>query len=318
MRIFFCIVTLWLATWSAHADGPILRSPDCQNKIACARSSVVSVLPVRPGNSPRGKEPEGSGVIVGDGRLIATADHVIGAARKVLVRTISGQVYNAEVVLRDAQTDVALLRISVPLDPIDFAKDSPVGGNACALGNSFGLDVSVTCGTISAVQMSGVGFNQIEDFVQTDAAVNPGMSGGALINLEGELVGMLSAIFTKESDSNIGVNFAVSAPLLSRVVEDYLDNGALDRIASGILVRPALKSGEVGIAGALVARVKDGSAEESSGIMQGDIILFAGDRRIKRAGAYAAALALLKKGSSLELEILRREKREKITVAFDR
>ena len=143
--------------------------------------------------------------------MIATADHVIGPARKVFVRTVEGEDSTAEIVLRDAQTDIALLRLKNPLRPFEFSVEAATGEKTCAIGNSFGLDIAVTCGVVSTLQMSGAGFNQVEDFVQTDAAVNPGMSGGALVDESGKLVGMLSAIFTKKSDSNIGVNFAVSA-----------------------------------------------------------------------------------------------------------
>ncbi len=301
----------------ASADELGAASFNCENEVSCARRSVVSVLPLWPANTPRGEEPEGSGIVVASGRLIATADHVIGAARKVLVRTISGEVVKADIVLRDAQTDIALLRVENPLQPFQYTGYSKVGTRACALGNGFGLDISVTCGVISAVQMSGLGFNRIEDFVQTDAAVNPGMSGGALVNSEGRLVGMLSAIFTKKSDSNVGVNFAVSTPLLQRTIEDFLDDGTLQRVASGILLKPALTTGEAGLAGAKVVRVVEGSSEAAAGVLADDIIVFAGKRRIKRAGAYLAALALLEKGDSLNLEILRMDERRNLTVRFD-
>ena len=317
MRLFLGFAALWLAIADACVDQVVARFPDCENNIACSRKSVVSLLPLWPKRASRSEEPEGSGIVVGDGKLIATADHIIGSAKEVLIRTFSGEVMDAEIVLRDAQTDIALLRTSMPLPPLSFSRPAMVGSLACALGNSFGLDVSVTCGVVSATQMSGVGFNRVEDFVQTDAAVNPGMSGGALLNENGQLLGMLSAIFTKKSDSNIGVNFAVSAELLQRTIEDYLDDGMLERVSPGVVVRPALMPGKTGTAGALVVRVKAKSAEEKAGILQGDIILFAGARRIKRAGAYAAALALLKKRASLTFDILRNKKRRKITVVFD-
>ena len=317
MRWAFPFIGAWFALCSATASELNVESGPCHSKLDCARGSVVSVLPVWPANVPRSSEPEGSGIALGDGRLIATADHVLGPAKSTLVRTFSGEVMKADIVLRDPASDVALLRLESSIVPMQIGADAKVGFPACAIGNGFGLDISVTCGIVSATQMSGTGFNRIEDFLQTDAAVNPGMSGGALVNAEGQLIGMLSAIFTKKSDSNIGVNFAVSSALLVRILDDFQQFGSIRRRVSGLLIRPALKSGQTGVSGALVVRIDEGSAEAASGIQVGDIILIAGKRRIKRAGGYASALALLKKGDSLELDILRRGKRQKISVQYD-
>ncbi len=301
---------------AAWADNSVPAFPDCDNPAACARNSVVSVLPVWPPDKARSEEPEGSGVVVGDDGLIATANHVLGEARNVFVRSFSGKVVRAEILLRDQETDIALLKAVLNAPPAELAPAIVVGSKACAIGNGFGLGLSLTCGVVSAKQMSGVGFNRIEDFVQTDAAVNPGMSGGALVNDKGQLIGLLSAIFTKTSDSNIGVNFAVSAPLLMKVVADYQEHGRTVRIAPGLLLRPALKTGDTGLVGAQVMRVEVGSAEEAAGVQRGDIILFAGGRRIKRAGAYLAALALLQSGAPLELDIMRDGARKTIKITF--
>ena len=317
MRWAFQFIGAWLALCNATAGELIVENRPCHNQLDCARGSVVSVLPIWPANVSRSDEPEGSGIVLADGRLVATANHVLGQAKSLFVRTLTGEVMKAEIVLRDPQSDVALLRLKRPLHSMQIAQDIMVGSPACAIGNGFGLDISVTCGIVSATQMSGTGFNRIEDFVQTDAAVNPGMSGGALVNANGHLIGMLSAIFTKNSDSNIGVNFAVSAPLLGRIVDDFVQYGSLRRQPSGLLIRPALNREQTGVSGALVARVDDGSPEAASGIRVGDVILFAGKRRIKRAGAYLAALALLEKGDSLILDILRKGKRLKISVRYN-
>src|SRR5690606_40595555 len=132
----------------------------------------------------------------------------------ISVRLPDGHHVPAEVVGRDAATDLALLRVEAELPPLPLAPDPALGAPVCAVGNQFGLDLSVTCGVVSALHRAGTGFNPVEDFVQTDAVVNPGASGGALVDGEGRLVGLLSAIFTMESDANIGVNFAASAALV--------------------------------------------------------------------------------------------------------
>ena len=317
MKFVVSILGLLFSVQSASSQSLNINYSPCENEVACARKFVVSVLPVHNSRASRTEEPEGSGIIVGNGQLIATANHVIGEASRVLIRTLSGQLIEAKISLRDESTDIALLQIKEQFLPVSFAKTPIIGGRSCALGNSFGLGISVSCGVISATQMTGLGFNRIEDFIQTDAAVNPGMSGGALVNVDGELVGMLSAIFTKKSDSNIGVNFAVSAALLSKVIQDFKTHGAIKSVPSGLYLRPSLQFGEVGLSGALVVRIKKESSEKRAGVLAGDILLFAGNRRIKRAGAYNAALALLKKGDSLVLKVLRNGKQEEITVQFN-
>jgi len=311
-------VATFLLIFPAHGrDFSQLVYRDCESQIACARQSVVSVLPLWPADAARSEEPEGSGVVTGDGRLIATANHVIAGAKEVFVRTVTGEVLKAQIVLREPQTDVALLRIAQELKPIELAQSALIGNRACAIGNGFGLGVSVTCGVISSTQMSGVGFNPVEDFVQTDASVNPGMSGGALVNEDGKLVGMLSAIFTKKSDADIGVNFAVSTALLIRIVDEFSKTGSVNLIQPGLIVKPALKAGVPGIQGALVVRVKDSSPEAIAGVRASDIILYADSRRMKRAGSYTAALARLQKGDSLALDILRDGERKTVTIRFD-
>lgn len=191
--------------------------------------SVVAVEPTWPGyqrpgfGAPPGTAPEGSGVVVREPGLIVTAAHVVAKARTVTVRDHSGSTHTAEMVALDPAADLALLRVAAPLPPIEIAPERPAtGAHACVIANAFGLDLSITCGVVSANRRSGIGFNPIEDFIQTDAAANPGASGGALVDEEGRLLGLISAIFTKESDANAGVNFAVSAALLSVRIDRML------------------------------------------------------------------------------------------------
>ncbi len=197
-----------------------------------ASVSVVSVEPTWPGyrrpgfGAPPGTAPEGSGVVIREPGLIVTAGHVVAKASEVAVRDHAGTRHDAEIVAFDAAADLALLRVDATLRPIVLAPERPVtGAHVCVIANAFGLDLSITCGVVSARSRAGIGFNRIEDFIQTDAAANPGASGGALVDEKGRLVGMLSAIFTKESDANAGVNFAVSAELLERRIKRMLEAG---------------------------------------------------------------------------------------------
>ena len=267
--------------------------------------SVVSVLPDWLGRAPNSDEPEGSGVVIGDGRTVVTAAHVLGNAEKVLVRTRDGDIVNARIKAADKVTDLAVLELDAPLAALEFAGDAKVGQRACAIGNAFGLGISMTCGTVSAVNRAGVGFNTIEDFVQTDAAVNPGASGGALVDAQGRLIGVLSAIFTKQSDANIGVNFAVSAPLAERVVAGLEKNGQIAWHFAGLSLRIYPGKGNTGRQAARVAQVRGGTAGELAGLKPGDRIVRAAGRRIRKPQELRGALARLKPGDKIVLEYVR-------------
>ncbi|MFQ5625899.1 MAG: S1C family serine protease, partial [Methyloligellaceae bacterium] len=171
------------------------------------------------------------------------------------------------------------------------------------IGNAFGLGISVTCGVVSGVHRSGIGFNRVEDFIQTDAAVNPGASGGALVTEQGEFVGLLSAIFTKKSDANIGVNFAVPAGLTGEVARQLRDTGRVKRPISGMRLEPVPGKGETGRLGARVVSLRSGSLAEQAGFRAGDIILRAGGRRVRKPHDFVSAMSDLLLADALEIEI---------------
>lgn len=216
-----------------------------------ANKKVVSVLPKWPGyiqpgtGAPPGTAPEGSGFYISpvDSPILAspsaeharsvfilTAAHVINSAETIHIRRHDGTILPARLIVTDIDRDLALLQVDqaapalVPsLEPI-----SP-GRHVCVIGNSFGLGLSLSCGVVSAIERRQIGFNAIEDFVQTDAAVNPGASGGALITGTGDLIGMVDAIFTKEADIDAGVNFAISAALIVEALENWQASGVFDQ-----------------------------------------------------------------------------------------
>ena len=289
---------LFAALGCAHV--PVSSAP------ADALPSVVSVLPQWPGRPDNAAEPEGSGVVVLDGRTIVTATHVLGRAKRVLVRTSDGDVVEATIVAKDKATDLAILSVDGQLPAISVQLEDPLAGDrACAIGNAFGLGLSLTCGSVSAVHRSGVGFNAIEDFVQTDAVVNPGASGGALVDAQGRLIGVLSAIFTKQSDANIGVNFAVSASLVDKVVKRLRADGGIQWKFAGLGLRAYPAKGETGRQAAEVRQVRNGSAADTAGVLTGDRIVRAGKRRIRKPQDLRAALARLDPGDKIRLEMIR-------------
>ena len=190
-----------------------------------AATSVVSVLPTWPGfkkpgfGAPPGTAPEGTGIVISSLGHILTASHVVKRANLIEIRDINGNKFNAKLILDDPNTDLAIIKAEIDITPINISKDKPkIASSACLISNSFGLDLGITCGVVSAIGRKNTGFNKIENFIQTDAAANPGSSGGALVDKNGELIGMMSGIFTKDTDTNAGVNFAVSSELILKII----------------------------------------------------------------------------------------------------
>ena len=211
-----------LLTNMARADhGPATWS--------AAAPSVVVIEPTWPGynrpgfGAPPGTAPAGTGIFIGTGdrsNHLVTAAHVITRATEIEIVTEDGMRHAAAVIAVDNQRDIAILETNLKRRPITLRLTDPaIGEHGCAIGNSFGLGLSISCGVVSAIHRKQIGFNPIEDFVQTDAAINPGGSGGALVDADGRLIGMIDGIFTKEADIDAGVNFAVSVPLLIEGVE---------------------------------------------------------------------------------------------------
>ena len=190
-----------------------------------ASPSVVSVLPTWPGfkkpgfGAPPGTAPEGTGIVITTSGHILTASHVISRAKKIEIRDINGNKFDADLIFNDIKTDLAIIKAEINIVPIKISTKKPqIASSTCLISNSFGLDLGITCGVISATGRKNTGFNQIENFIQTDSAANPGSSCGALVDDNGKLIGMMSGIFTKNTDTNSGVNFAVSSELILETI----------------------------------------------------------------------------------------------------
>lgn len=274
--------------------------------------SVVVVLPLWPGyerggqaRRPLGSAPEGTAVAIRPGGYLVTALHVVERATEITVRLPDGREVPARLAGADSATDLALLATDVDLPVLETAPEPSLGDPVCALGNQFGLGLSVTCGVVSGVHRSGVGFNPVEDFVQTDAAVNPGASGGALVDAQGRLVGILSAIFTKGSDANIGINFATSAALTERVVDDLLGAGRVRRADTGMRLGGLAPAERVNLAGARVLALTPGGAAAQAGLIEGDLITAIGGHPVRGLNDARAALAVARPGQRLAVAIVR-------------
>ncbi len=305
------VIVFGFWTGTTHAFSPeVLRS-------------VVSVLPEwpergTPGSTTDGRleEPEATAVAVLSGGYLATNDHVLGRAAKAKVRLSDGRILPAEIVGRDRFTDIALIRVAMELPVLEFGPEPSLAEPVCTVGNQFGLDLSVTCGVVSAIHRSGTGFNPIEDFIQTDAVVNPGGSGGALIDADGRLIGLVSAIFTKRSDADIGINFAASMPLVLRVVMDLRDHGRVVRGKSGLLVQDLSVEDRATLVGARITRVTSGGAAATAGLKTGDIVTDVDGRRITKASDVSAAIYLHRTGQEFEVTVIRGTEKRTVTLTL--
>ncbi|OIP51726.1 MAG: serine protease [Flavobacteriaceae bacterium CG2_30_34_30] len=233
----------------------------------------------------RGQEREvvgfGSGVIISPDGYIVTNNHVIANATQIEVVLNNNQTYIAELIGTDPKTDIALLKVKadsdLPYVPFANSNQIKIGEWVLAVGNPFNLTSTVTAGIVSAKARNLNEFDgNPQSFIQTDAAVNRGNSGGALVNIQGELVGINTAI-TSQTGAFIGYSFAVPSNIARKVVEDILEYGNVQRAVLGIQVmnsnsNQAKELGVDKIQGVYVAEIEKGSGADLSGIKKGDII----------------------------------------------
>ena len=295
------LVAAMILAVAAVTSGPSAAG----DSIVSAMESVVSLLPEWPGAGRRPKEPEGTAVAVMPGGYLATNDHVLGDAKKVKIKLNDGRIRAAEIIGRDAVTDIALIKAPMDFPVLPIGGNPGLGESVCAIGNQFGMGLSITCGVASALHRTGTGFNEIEDFIQTDAVINPGGSGGALIDGQGRLVGLVSAIFTKDSDANIGVNFAASMKLVLRVVKDLKDHGRVIRGKPGFGVRELTERERAALSGAAIDRVARGGAAIEAGLEVGDVITAIGGRKVRRASDVPSAVHMARPGDSIAIAFIR-------------
>lgn len=229
----------------------------------------------------------GSGVIISADGYIVTNNHVVEDATKLKVKLNDGRLFDAELVGTDPTTDIALIKIDsedLPTLPFGNSDDLRLGEWVLAIGSPFDLQSTITAGIVSAKARDlGVIPNEarIESFIQTDAAVNPGNSGGALVNTRGELVG-INTVIKSSTGSYVGYSFAVPETIVRKVVVDLKEYGVVQRAMLGVSYRPIDQTfieqmgEETGIktpGGLYVASVEEGSAASEAGIRKGDIIV---------------------------------------------
>ena len=223
----------------------------------------------------------GSGVIVDASGVIVTNNHVVQGAQDLRVVLSDRREFEAELLLADERTDLAVLKIStdeaLPVLPYDDAGDSEVGDLVLAIGNPFGVGQTVTSGIVSALARTDVGISDYAFFIQTDAAVNPGNSGGALVDMDGQLIGVNTAIFSRSGGSN-GIGFAIPSEMVRTVVEAALVDGEIIRPWLGARLQPVTQdlASSLGLdrpRGAIVADLWEGGAADRAGLEQGDVVI---------------------------------------------
>ena len=284
------------------------------------------------GPGPRGRSrprprqrSQGSGFIVSEKGLVLTNNHVVEKASRITIRFQDQKKRNAKVVGRDSQTDIALLQIETePGDTFTALKlgDSEklrVGDWVMAIGNPFGLSHTVTAGIVSA-KGRVIGSGRFDDFIQTDASINPGNSGGPLFDLNGNVVGINTAIFSR-TGGNIGIGFAIPVNMAKKLIPQ-LRTGVVTRGFLGVSIQPVNESlaKELGLKdthGALVSDVIDNAPAEKAGVKRGDVIVSINEKKIKSPRQLSMTAADLKPGSIAEVGLIRDgEKREvKLKVA---
>ncbi|MEP1667121.1 MAG: Do family serine endopeptidase [Rhizobiaceae bacterium] len=262
----------------------------------------------------------GSGFFVSDDGYIVTNHHVVKGGSDFTVVLTNGDEIDAKLVGTDAKTDLAVLKVEADrkFTYVQFSqKQSRVGEWVVAVGNPFGLGGTVTAGIVSA-RGRDIGSGPYDDFIQIDAAVNKGNSGGPAFNLNGEVIGVNTAIFSP-SGGNVGIAFAISAKTSEEVVKDLIESGSVTRGWLGVQIQPVSKdiAESVGLekaAGAIVAETQSDSPAAKSGIVSGDIILQVNSKDIKGPKELARVIAGLEPEESIKVTLFRDGERQTIDV----
>lgn len=275
------------------------------------------------GGSQRAQIGTGSGVIISSDGYIVTNNHVIAGATKLQVTLNNNRDYDAEVVGADANTDIALLKIDaedkLPYLAFGDSDNTKIGEWVLAVGNPFNLTSTVTAGIVSA-KARDLDMGRNQSFIQTDAAVNPGNSGGALVNTNGDLVGINTAI-SSQTGSYVGYSFAVPSNIAKKVVDDILEYGNVKKGYLGISAvntksREAFENGINETSGVYVGSVEDGLGADEAGIVPGDIIKKVDNIKIRKFPDLTGYLSTKRPGDEVSVTIERDGKNKILAVVL--
>ncbi|MEK8088936.1 trypsin-like peptidase domain-containing protein [Thermithiobacillus plumbiphilus] len=254
----------------------------------------------------------GSGVLVSADGYILTNHHVVSAAQEIEVGLHDGRTAMGKLVGSDPESDIAVLKVDLEQLPhivLGHSRDVKVGDLVLAIGNPFSVGQTVTMGIVSALGRSKLGINAFEDFIQTDAAINPGNSGGALVDTHGNLVGINTAIFSRQGGGSLGIGFAIPVDLAARVSKQLIEHGHVIRGWLGIGAQDldAALSESFGLSsteGALVTAVLPDSPAAQAGLQPGDIITAINGVKLHNAKDLLNQVADFKPGTRISLSFL--------------
>lgn len=269
----------------------------------------------------------GSGVIVdAQNGYILTNNHVIKNAYEITVTLTDGREMQADIIGSDPDTDIAVIQVKADkLTELPIADSSllRVGDFVVAIGNPFGLGQTVTSGIVSALSRSGLGLESFEDFIQTDASINVGNSGGALVNLRGELIGINTAILNGggASSGSIGIGFAIPINMAHQIMLQLVEFGQVQRGRLGaqgqdLTLELAQAFGVSLTSGFIVTQIEKGSPADSSGIEIGDIITSANNKIIRSSQDIINLVGLLRMGQSMDVTLYRQGEKKQLKVVI--
>ena len=277
---------------------------------------------------PKEQQGSGSGVIIRPDGYIVTNNHVVAAAQKVEVTLDNNKTYEAKVIGTDPATDVALIKIDaegLPVVPFGDSDQLRLGEWVLAIGSPLGEELrgTITAGIVSAKGRSmpnSTGEFKIESFIQTDAAVNPGNSGGALVNKKGELVGINTAIVST-TGAYSGYSFAIPSNIVKRIVGDLIDFGSVKRAKLGVAMTPLTEktAGEMKLSsldGVYINEVTKGSAADKAGMKEGDVLVSINGTKVKNPSAVQAAVNGFHPGDRAVMTVIRDGKAKDLNVEF--
>ena len=280
------------------------------------------------GGAPQQRERvgSGSGVIIREDGYIVTNNHVIDGATKIEVTLNNNQTYPATLVGTDPATDVALLKVEasgLPIIPFGDSDKLRLGEWVIAIGSPYDLRSTITAGIVSAKGRSMPNYSgefKIESFIQTDAAVNPGNSGGALVDKAGNLVGINTAIYS-QTGSYAGYSFAVPVNIVKKIAYDLMDFGSVKRAVLGISMQPIDDkiADELKLSsrnGVYISEVSKSSAADEAGILAGDILLAIDSTKVNTTPSVQEAVSRYSPGDNAVITVLRDGKEKKIEVTF--
>ena len=267
----------------------------------------------------------GSGFVVSEDGYIVTNNHVVSNADEIFVKVSDGREYKTKLIGTSPEVDIAVLKIesNEKFKPLEFSDSDKVeiGQWSIAFGNPMGLNDSMTVGVVSASGRSSLGIEEIENFIQTDAAINQGNSGGPLIDINGKVIGVNTAILST-SGGSVGLGFAIPSNLVSVVKDSIISTGKFEKPYIGVYLNnldsEKIKALNIkSTNGVLIAKVIENGPAAKAGMQANDVVVAVNGKSVNSAGAFIGELAAKKIGETVELSIIRNSQTLKIRVPLE-